>query len=57
MIPVFAVLFLIFPFTAFALEQCFTQNGLTAIIRLTLDELAAGKDVNLVLKLERRVSQ
>jgi hypothetical protein len=53
MIPVFAALFLTFPFTTFALEQSFTQNGLTAVIKLAPDDLAVGKKVNLAVKLEK----
>ena len=52
MIFVVAVLFLAVPYTAFALEQSFTQNGLKAIIRLTPDEPAAGQMVNLALRIE-----
>jgi hypothetical protein len=54
MIPFFAALsILVVPFTTFALEQSFTQNGLKAVIKLTPDELVAGKKVNLALKLEK----
>lgn len=54
MIPFFAALsILVVPFTTFALEQSFTQSGMKAIIRLTPDEITAGKKVNLALKLEK----
>lgn len=53
-IPFFAALsLLVVPFTTFALEQSFTQNGLKAVIKLMPDELVAGKNVDLALKLER----
>lgn len=53
MIPIFAALFFALPFTVCAMEQSFTQSGLKANIRLSPDELAAGKKVNLALRLER----
>ncbi|KAF0221228.1 MAG: hypothetical protein FD174_366 [Geobacteraceae bacterium] len=54
MMPIFAALCLLaLPLNAFALEQSFTQNGLKALIKLTPDELVAGKKVDLVLKLEK----
>lgn len=53
MIPVFVALFLVFPFTTFAQEQSFTQSGLKAVIKLTPDELTAGKEINLSLRLEK----
>jgi len=52
MIQVFAALFLAFPLTAFALEQSFTQQGLTTVVKLTPDDLVVGKKVNLAIKLE-----
>lgn len=53
MIPVFAALFLALPFISFALGQSFSQNGLTADIQLTPDDLVVGEKVNLALKLEK----
>ncbi|KAF0215395.1 MAG: hypothetical protein FD174_4134 [Geobacteraceae bacterium] len=54
MMPIFAALCLLaLPLSAFALEQSFTQGGLKAIIRLTPDDISAGKKVNIALKLEK----
>jgi hypothetical protein len=52
-IPVFVALFLAGPITSFALEQSFTQNGLKAGIKLTPDELTAGEEVNLSIRVEK----
>lgn len=52
--PIFAIFSLLaVPLTTFALEQSFTQSGLKAVIRLSPDDIAAGKRVNLALKLEK----
>ena len=53
MISVFVTLFLTFPLSTYALEQSFTQSGLKAVIKLTPDELEAGKEVNLGVRLEK----
>ncbi len=53
-VPAFTlfIIFLAAPAALLAMEQSFTQNGLTAVIRLSPDELIAGKSANLALKLE-----
>lgn len=53
MVTLFFFLLLTAPITSFAMEQRFTQNDTTTIIKLTPDNPSAGKEVTLTVRLER----